>query len=691
MLQESLSSILNTTSFHIKRLKEMSIETLRELFLYFPRTYTDAREIKKIFELKINEINTAYVQIRSIFAKRLKTGKYFIKAIATDELGGTLEIIWFNQPHLKRILYKNIWIILSGKVKYEKGKFVMISPRYELLKKEQIHVARIVPVYPETELYAPKRVKGKISSKWIREKLYPFLPYAEYFEEFLPEEILISERLIKYCDAIRNIHFPENEEILKKARERLAFNELFLLQLAALKRKLEWQQSAKDYNKKIHIDWEFTKNFIEKLPFKLTKAQKITLKEILDDLEKPYPMSRLLEGDVGSGKTIVAAIASLNVIKAGFQVCLMAPTEILAKQHYETFMKFLQPENVNIQLITGSTPEKNKKGVIQQMITGTVDIIIGTHSLIQEKINFRNLGLAVIDEQHRFGVKQREKLKHYGNPHILSLSATPIPRTLTLIIYGDQDLSILDEMPPGRKEIITRIVPEQKRMSAYLWVEDQVRKGRQIYIICPLIDPSLNLEMIEIKAAKQEFNRLSTSVFPNLKLALLHGKLKTKEKDEIMENFTRGEINILVSTSVVEVGIDVANATIIIIEGAERFGLAQLHQFRGRVGRGSHQSYCFLFPTAESPEIRKRLEAVVKYSSGFRLAEIDLQMRGPGEVYGIRQSGMPDLKMADLNDIEMIKRTKVTAQTILDKDSELKNYPKLMEKLNEIENIAVDY
>lgn len=694
MLNKPLSSALNTTITHLRRLDRLGIKTVRDFFQYFPRAYVDAREIRRISQLQINGINTTQGQIKSLYGRKARSGKFFIRAVIADETG-SLEIFWFNQPHLLRMLKKGTWIIVSGKLKVSKNERTsMVSPRFEEAKEEQLHTARIVPVYPETGLSVgldkkpEKMPRGKISSKWIREKLHPLLPYAEYFQEFLPETILKEEGFVKYSDAIRQIHFPENEREIENARLRLGFDEMFLLQLAALKRKADWQTIAAEQKKQIPFDVELVKNFLRKLPFELTKAQKISLKEILDDLQKPYPMSRLLQGDVGSGKTIVAAIASLATVKAGFQTCIMAPTEILAKQHYQTFMKYLQPEGFNIQFIAGSTPDSQKENIINQMKTGRVDIVIGTHALIQEKIGFQKLGLAIIDEQHRFGVKQREQLKSYGSPHLLSLSATPIPRTLALTIYGDQDLSIIDEMPPGRQEIITRIVPEKKRREAYLWIEDQVRKGRQIFIICPLIDDS---EILEVKAVTEEFKRLQNEIFKDLKLGLLHGRLKQKEKDSVMEKFSQNKINILVSTSVVEVGIDVPNATIIIIEGAERFGLSQLHQFRGRVGRGEYQSYCFLFPTVEAEEAMKRLDALVKHSNGFTLAEIDLSLRGPGEVYGIRQSGIPDLRLASFSDYATIKKARTYAEKILVEDSSLKKFPALKEKIQNMENISVDY
>jgi len=503
----------------------------------------------------------------------------------------------------------------------------------------------------------------------------------------MPEEIIKAEKLMDLPTAVKNIHFPENDELLKSARERLSFDELFLLQLKVLTKKKQWQKISSKEEKSMTTKKETLKKFTDSLSFDLTNAQKQTVKEILEDLEKPFPMHRLLQGDVGSGKTIVAIIAALNTIYNGHQVVLMAPTEILAKQHYQSFLKFLKEHSLNIQFIAGSTSTGQKKEVIKQMKTGTCDIVIGTHALIQDQIGFKNLGLAIIDEQHRFGVKQRAKLKEIGkSPHLLSLSATPIPRTLAITVYGDQDLSIIDEMPPGRQRIITRIVPEEKRQDAYRWIEDQVRKGRQTFVICPLIDES---DFLEVKSVLQEYERLSEHIFKDLSVGLLHGRLKQEEKDQIMEDFNENKTNILVSTSVIEVGIDVPNATIMIIEGTERFGLAQLHQFRGRVGRGEHQSYCFLFTDKLATDGLKRLKAMEKHHSGFKLAEIDLEIRGPGEIYGVRQSGIPDLKMASLTDSELIARARARAEGILKKDNKLLNYEKLSQKFSEIPEVYV--
>lgn len=680
MLSKSLANVLRTTKNHLSKLELLGIKNVKDFLLYFPRAYNDTTEFTKLSELSTEQPNTVKGKLTTLFNVRTKSGKKITRGLFSDETG-SMEVIWFNQPHLVKMLPRNKDIILVGKIKFSMGKIVLQNPSYEIIKpyEEQIHSGRIVPVYHETE---------GISSKWIREKLKPLIDnWTDLFEEYMPKEILQEHGLIDYGTAIKNAHFPESEEDLKKARERLAFDELFLLQLKALQKKWHWRNIHQEDKKSLEIKADVIKECVEKLPFTLTNAQKRVINEILEDLKQPYPMTRLIQGDVGSGKTVVAAIAALNTIKNGFQVAIMAPTEILAKQHYKTFHKILAQYSLNIQLIAGSTPAKQKEEVIRQMKTGTLDIVIGTHALIQEGVGFKNLGLAIIDEQHRFGVKQREILKSQGSPHLLCMTATPIPRTLAMTIYGDQDLSIIDEMPAGRQEIITRVVPENKRIDAYRWIEDQVKKGRQAFIICPLIDES---DVLEVKSVIKEFDFLSEHIFPDLNLGLLHGKLKQEDKDKVMEDFKNNIIHILVSTSVIEVGIDIPNATIMLIEGSERFGLSQLHQFRGRVGRGEHQSYCFLFTNSTSEDGQTRLKAMEKYSSGFKLAEIDLEVRGPGEIYGVRQSGIPDLKMASLTDSKTIEKARKSAAKIIEQDPLLKNHDSLAAKISDIEEIYVN-
>lgn len=685
MLDISLKKVLRTTSKHLENLKNLNLQTIQDFLLYFPRNYTDASKITPLNSIQMNELGTFEGKLSNFFSRKTKTGKFLTRAIFTDETG-SIEVIWFNQPHVTQLLPAGKAILLTGKPKRTIRRITLINPTGEIKNENPVHTARIVPLYHET--------KG-ITSKWLRSKIKPILEaYKKELEEYLPEKIKKENNLINYADAVCEAHFPSSEELLEKAKKRLAFDELFLLQLKALQKKWKARNEVEHF-KKIKIELKEIEKFLESLPFTLTNSQKKVLSEIITDLEKPYPMSRLLQGDVGSGKTVIAAAACFTIIKAGFQTAIMAPTEILAKQHFRTISKLLSPHGINIQILAGSTNEKAKKEIYKGIETGTLDCIIGTHALIEEKIRFKKLGLAVIDEQHRFGVKQREILKNNGTPHLLNLSATPIPRTLAMTIYGDQDLSIIDELPPGRISVVTRIVPEEKRMDAYNWMKKKVQEGRQVFIICPLIDEIRDtteqnaLNDIQLKAVIQEYEYLKSNIFPNLKLSFLHGKLKQEEKDKIMEKFSRNEINILVSTSVIEVGIDVPNASIMVIEGAERFGLAQLHQFRGRVGRGVHQSYCFLFTNKENPQSTKRLMAMVQYESGFKLAEIDLQIRGPGEIYGAKQSGIPDLKMASFSDSETILLARIAAQKIIDQDPGLKEFPKLKEKIESAKEVFV--
>jgi ATP-dependent DNA helicase RecG len=679
-IKTPLSKVISTTKFHLERLGNLGVGTLGDFLTFFPRTYSDQSEFRKINEIRTDDINVVKGTLSQLVELKSKFGKKLLKAKFTDETG-SVDIIWFNQPYLKRVLYNGQQLILSGKAKFELGKITLLSPEHEVPKKNNLHVGRIVPVYHETE---------GLSSKWIREKISPLLKSIKsLYPEYLPEAIIKQHNFPVYFEAIQEIHFPSTPENLKAAQNRLAFDELFLLQLKALQKKWQWQQIAHGENVALPRH-PILKNFIASLPYELTSAQLKSIEEILSDQEKSFPMSRLLQGDVGSGKTIVSTIAILNTILNGYQSALMAPTEILAEQHFRTITKLLENfpaiQNLKIEYLSGSTKPSIKAQILDALAAGNIHLIIGTHALIQEKVIFNKLGLAVIDEQHRFGVEQRSVIKSHGSPHLLSLSATPIPRTLAMTIYGDQDLSIIDEMPKGRLPIVTRIVPETKRIDSYRWIEDRVQTGRQAFVICPLIEES---DTLELKSVLAEYEHLQTEIFPNLKVGLLHGKMKAQEKDNIMQQFKDKQIDILVSTSVIEVGIDIPNATIMIIEGAERFGLSQLHQFRGRVGRGEHQSYCFLFMQNYSQTALQRLKAMVDHTSGFKLSEIDLELRGPGQIYGLRQSGIPDLKMASLSDSFTIAKAREAAEQIIQSDPQLQNHPLLAEKLNQLENVYI--
>jgi len=678
-LKTPLDAALSTKSEYIRALKDMGIFTVEDLLLYFPRTYEDLSDQKTLLQVKNGE--KVSMQGRLFGMKHVPTRNRrinLIKAMFYDVHGNEAEVVWFNQPHVKRTIPMDTEVTVSGTIKHAYGKYTIQGPVVELASKQQIHTAGMVPVYPQHEV---------ITSKWLRGKIHPLLQYASLFEEILPDDIVQEENLISKPEAVKEIHFPTSQKKLEAAKDRLAYEELFLLQLTAVQRKQEWKHSrGKDsLIKEVKMDVGFVKNFFSTLPFAPTGAQKVAIYEILTDFEKPYPMIRLLEGDVGSGKTVVAAIALLNAVLHGYQAAIMAPTEVLARQHMASITKFIEayeakfppdPESgsgpINIQLLVGSLKSKEKKQVQDAINNGQVNITIGTHALIQESVQFPQLGLVVIDEQHRFGVKQRERLMRQGSPHILNMTATPIPRTLAMVAYGDHDLSVLNEMPPGRQPIITKVAPPEHRNQVNLFIADRIEKGQQVYVICPLIDDS---EKQEVKSVKAEYERLHR-VFPQFKIGLMHGKLKSEEKEEVMRQFKEHEIHILVSTSVIEVGVDVPNATVMLIEGAERFGLSQLHQFRGRVGRGKVQSYCFLCTSPDAEGSYTRLKAMVDHTDGFKLAEIDLKLRGPGEVYGVRQSGIPDLKIANLTNGVLVVRVRKAAEHMIEKEG-IDKFPKL--------------
>lgn len=671
-----IDQVSRSYKMYAGKLEKLGITKLQDFLFHIPFRYEDYSLISKIANVQAGETVTIQGTIKEIKNQYTRKFKTLQKAVISDDTG-SLSLIWFNQPFLTRVLKTGDSVSLSGKVELDKNKFVLISPNYEVVFNNQtIHTGRLVPIYPET--------RG-VSSKWLRRQVFNILEKKNEIKDYLPEKLLKENNLINLSDAVYKIHFPNTLEDAKKARERLSFDELFEIQLAALMRKKTWQE--KEIKKEWTIDNLKINKLIELLPFELTNAQKNAIDDILKDLSSKKAMNRLLEGDVGSGKTIVAAISIYIAFLNGFQSAFMAPTEILAKQHYRTISDLLSPFGVKVGLQTGSSKyqilsRRNKKAKIQNtkyQILDT-DILVGTHAVISKKVNFKNLGLVVIDEQQRFGVEQRSIIRQKGNnPHLLTMTATPIPRTVALTMYGDLDLSILDEMPGGRVKIKTWLVPPLKRESAYAWIENQVKNGNQVFIVCPFIEESES--MMTVKAATKEFERLKKDVFLSLNLGLLHGKLKSKEKDEVLNKFRNRKIDILVSTPVVEVGIDIPNATIMLIEEAERFGLAQLHQLRGRVGRGDKQSYCLLFTQSTSPQTLERLKSLETIFSGALLAELDLKLRGPGQIYGTAQHGIPNLKVASFSDFNLIEKTKREAIKIL---PEINNYPLLLKKVSQI-------
>lgn len=682
-LSTPLDAVLSTKNEYLLALKEMNLRTVEDLLLYFPRDYEDLSDSKQLLQVQSGEKVSLKGEIHGIRSIPTRNRKIKLtKAKFYDVHGNEADLTWFNQPFIKRMIAEGVPVTISGKVEVKYGKIQIANPRVEKEGQVSVHTKGMVPVYPQHDV---------ITSKWLREKIHPLLYLAKEFQEVLPDEILEEENLMSKKEAIQEIHFPSNGKKLEEARNRLAYEELFLLQLNAVHKKQEWKNSRQQDSvvKEVKMNVDFVKNFFSILPFTPTGAQKVAIYEILQDFEKPYPMIRLLEGDVGSGKTVVAAVALLNAVVHGYQAAIMAPTEVLARQHMVSIVKFIEAyeakfpldKPINVQLLVGSLKPKEKEQVQQGVNEGLVDIVIGTHALIQDSIKFPKLGLAVIDEQHRFGVKQREILMKQGSPHILNMTATPIPRTLAMVAYGDHDLSVLNEMPPGRMPIQTKVVPPEHRNQVNLFIADKIQKGEQVYVICPLVDES---DKLEVKSVKAEFDRLHT-VFPQFKIGLMHGRLKSEEKEFVMQKFKAGETHILVSTSVIEVGVDVPNATIILIEGAERFGLSQLHQFRGRVGRGDKQSYCFLCTSTNMQGSYERLKAMVQYTDGFKLAEIDLKLRGPGEVYGVRQSGILDLKLAKLTNGILVVRVRKAAETMIESNS-LEKHPVLKSMLIKLRN-----
>ncbi len=695
-----------------KRLKKMGVKTIRDILYLFPHRYEDFSNIKPISKIKINE--TACIAGKILEIKDTRTWKkkmVLTEAIIQDKTGA-IKAIWFYQPYLTRYLKIGDNVCMAGKVTLTKNGISLNNPSYEKISaiNDLTHTGRIVSIYPETQ---------GLSSRWLRYIIKNLLMSFKNIPEILPQKIIDDNNFLPIDKALQQIHFPDKIELSEKAKKRFSFEQLFLIQLTVLKERMFLnQQTAVS----MPIDITLIKKFVETFSFKLTDAQRKCSWQILKDLEKSRPMNRLLQGDVGSGKTLVALIAALQTIKSKHQVAFMAPTEILSKQHFKEVSTRFQNFNINVGLLTGKedkfiskklknqTIEISRRKLLEKTKEKEMDILIGTHALIQDKVKFGDLGLVILDEQHRFGVEQRAKLgaKQNGKsaiPHLLSMTATPIPRTLALTIYGDLDLSLIDELPKGRKKIITKLVPPLERKKTYTFIKQQVKKGRQVFVICPRIEKTPSSASAEatagkektklnnwddVKTVKEEYEELSKKIFPDLKIEMIHGKMTPKEKEKIMLNFSGKKKatrrpDILVSTSVIEVGIDIPNATVMVIEGAERFGLSQLHQFRGRVGRAKYQSHCFLFTDSHSIKTHQRLKALISSENGFDLAEKDLKIRGPGDFTGTRQWGIPDIAMDSLKDITLVEKTRESAKQILEQDPELKNLPALCERLQKFQ------
>ncbi|MCC0642982.1 MULTISPECIES: ATP-dependent DNA helicase RecG [unclassified Clostridioides] len=640
------------------KLNKLGIFTLKDLLYYFPRQFEDRNNLKKIAQLENDEKATIKAVISSINTFSPKEGMTLTKIDVKDETGSA-KLVFFNKTYIKNTFRPGDSILVFGKVKKRFNNLELTSCELEYLTNSPKNTCRFMPVYQLTYGVTNKEIMSIIKTVLEDKELI--------IQEYMPQRIIEKYRLCNIDFAVRNIHSPSNKESLKIALYRIVFEELLILQLGLFVFK---SGRNKENGIKFTIS-ESLKNIISSLPFKLTKAQNRALDEIINDMNSDKIMNRLVQGDVGSGKTVVALLALANCVLNGYQGALMAPTEILAGQHYISLTETLKDFGINVGLLIGSLTKKQKDTVLEQIKNNEIDILIGTHALIEDKVEFNNIGLVITDEQHRFGVMQRSRLSLKGiNPDILVMTATPIPRTLALILYGDLDISIIDELPPGRQPIETLAIEKSKRDRAYNnLVRREVESGRQVYIVCPLVEES---EAIEAKSAVELVEELRAEYFSDLRLGLLHGKMKSSEKDEVMSNFKNKEIDILVSTTVIEVGVNVPNATLMIIENAERFGLAQLHQLRGRVGRGSHKSYCVLIYDSKTDVCRQRMSIMEETNDGFRISEKDLEIRGPGEFFGTRQHGLPELKVANLfKHIKILKLAQQEARYILGEDNNL--------------------
>ncbi len=697
-----LSDLL-TTHFRIplpqeKALKKLGIETIEDLLYHFPRSYNDAAEVTSIAELEAGESAVIFGTISGLKTKKAFRSKIPMAEATVKDQTGTVKIIWFHQAYLAKMIGEGTYVRVEGKVSERNGSFAFSNPKIEsvpdLFTQSAGH--SLFPTYPET--------RG-VTSNWLYHTLQKVISKGVFdlVVDPLPAEMLKKYNLPSLKTALIWIHTPKSKEDAEIARKRFAFEEIFFIQLEKEGSRHEAREKAAFVIDKTYADME---KFVSRFPFQATEAQEKSIKHILNDFTKGYPMSRLLEGDVGSGKTAVAATVSYAVAttrpknqKFGtLQVAYMAPTEILARQHFDSFITYFSHLPINIALITGSGclkfPSKVNPGgatdisraqLLKWVASGEITMVVGTHALIQKSVKFKHLALAIVDEQHRFGIAQRQKLvnNHVVIPHLLSMTATPIPRTLALTLYGDLDLTLLDQMPAGRKQIITKIVMPEGRPAAYEKIREELRAGRQLYVICPRInEPDPTKEMaVQAKSVKEEAARLQRDVFPASRVGILHSKMKPDEKDRVMAEFKAHKLDILVATSVVEVGVSVENASLIIIEGAERFGLAQLHQLRGRVLRGTHQPYCFVCPQSSSQKSAERLKALTEAKNGFELAELDLKNRGAGALSGVKQWGISDLAMEAIKNLKMVEAARLEARTLVETDPTFSHHPLIKERL----------
>ncbi len=649
------------------KLAKLGLHTVRDLLYFFPHRHNDFGDVRTIAELEVGEEQTTIVSVWSATATRF--GRRGRTQAVVGDATGTMRVVWFNQAYLAAQFKTNDKIALSGKVAVYRQQKTIESPEWERVTGEELtHTGGLIPVYRATQGLSQRQLRRIVKEAMER--------FVSLLEDPLSDDLLRRHALTALIPAVRQAHFPDDQEAREKARHRLAFEELLYVQLVVLNRRAAWEEGmAPEFPADPLLD-----RYIRSLPFSLTGAQERVLAEITADLATTRPMGRLLQGDVGSGKTAVAAGSLVLAVANGYQGALMAPTEILAEQHFRTISSLLGGLELNgrrlrVELLTGSSKAAQRREILTAVSNGEIDVLVGTHALVQEGVSFGRLGIAVVDEQHRFGVMQRAALREPSltgegkTPHLLAMSATPIPRTLALTFFGDLDVSVLDEMPPGRMPVKTVWAAPDQREQSYSFVRDQIKKGRQTFVVCPLIEES---QALQTRSAVQEYERLSGEVFPDFRLGLLHGRMPTAEKDAILAGFRDGDLDILVATTVIEVGIDIPNASVMVIEGADRFGLAQLHQLRGRVGRGAEQSFCLLLSDDPSQAARERLQLLEELNDGFALAEADLRLRGPGDYLGTRQSGLPELQAADLSDVKLIEVARQEAMNILKDDPGLK-------------------
>ncbi|MCB9821790.1 ATP-dependent DNA helicase RecG [Candidatus Nomurabacteria bacterium] len=664
-LQSSVEKIKGVGPETAKKLGILGVESIYDLLTFWPRRYDDYSEVLPIKDIEPGAV-TVKAQIESIITKRVRRGMHITEAVIRDE-SSAIRVVWFNQPYREKYFKTGKEYYFSGLYDFSFNRYVLQNPTVEESKEFTANTARIVPIYPQT--------KG-LDSKIIRKTISEITSMFQELSETIPSWVSEQYDFMSYAEAAYQLHWPENQTKLAEARERIGFEEVFAYVLAG---QLNKKQIEDEVALPILFNQDFAKQYTKTLPFELTPEQKQCSWEILQDIEREHPMNRLLEGDVGAGKTVVAAMAAYMASKQGIQTAIMAPTELLARQHAVTLANLLEPLGVTIGLLTSAVKGKPKEALKSQLEEGSLDIVVGTHALLQESVTFKRLGLIVIDEQHRFGVKQRQKLvdKAEKIPHILSMTATPIPRSLALTVYGELDISIINSKPKNRLPIQTNIWSPNSRPQLYQIIDDEIKSGRQAFVVCPLIDES---EGSEVKSVNEEVKRLKKDIFKTRRIGTLHGKMKDDEKARVMQDFADKKLDILVSTTVIEVGIDIPNASVMLIEGADQFGLAQLHQLRGRVGRGEYQGYCYLVPTS-SQKPSKRLRAMESTRDGFKLAEMDLELRGPGAIYGSKQHGALDLKIANISDVALIKNAKKSAAIFIKRSDNLADYQELEKRV----------